>query len=286
MSPEIDQYGVAGHPVSHSWLPFIHGWFARDTGQAMSYRLYDFAPGELLERSQQFFRKGGRGLNVSLPHKLAAVDVAAEVSTRAARAGAVNTLVILKDGTIVGDNTEGAGLVRDLGANLGISSLAHRRVLIIGAGAAAHSALGPLLALRPEQVVVANRTAAKAEALVRPFTGVGPVDGVGLRYIRGGAFDLILHAASWTRAAEMAPLPAALVGPQTVCYDLSYGLSCTPFERWARAAGCKQVEQGWGMLVEQAAESFRLWRGIRPETAGVLAALKEHAAQRPHRQQA
>jgi shikimate dehydrogenase len=276
MSPDTDQYGVAGHPVSHSWSPFIHGWFARDTGQEMSYRLYDFPPAEFLDRTRQFFIRGGRGLNVTLPHKIAAVDVANDLTSRAAHAGAVNTLAVQENGSIIGDNTDGVGLVRDLRDNIGVT-IRHQRVLMIGAGGAARGALAPLLALGPGELVIANRTPERATELAKSFARFGPVEGVGLRYISGGSFDLIINTTSAGLSGEMAPLPAALIGPQTVCYDMSYSTNGTPFTRWAVAQGCTDVEQGWGMLVEQAAESFRVWRGIRPDTAGVLAALKEHA---------
>lgn len=276
MTPDTDQYGVAGHPVSHSWSPFIHGWFARDTGQDMAYRLYDFTPAELLDRAREFFHRGGRGLNVTLPHKIAAVNVATELTTRAAHAGAVNTLTLQQDGTIIGDNTDGEGLVRDLSDNIGVM-LRDSRVLLIGAGGAARGALARLLSLSPSELVIANRTPERAADLAAVYARLGPVQGVGLRYISGGAFDLIINTTSAGLTGEMAPLPAALIGPQTVCYDMSYSTSGTPFVRWAMTQGCTHVEQGWGMLVEQAAESFRIWRGVRPRTTQVLAALKEHA---------
>jgi shikimate dehydrogenase len=285
MIAQIDQYGVAGHPVSHSWSPFIHGWFARETGQAMSYRLYDFTPEEFLELGQQFFDDGGCGLNVTLPHKIAAVDIATDLTQRAAQAGAVNTLAARQDGTILGDNTDGIGLVRDLCDNLGVT-IGERRVLMIGAGGAARGALAALLQLKPREIVIANRTPERAAALAQSFVRLGPVEGVGLRYITGGAFDLIINSTSAAISGEMAPLPAALIGPRTVCYDMSYGTGPTPFTRWASAQGCQKVRQGWGMLVEQAAESFFIWRGVRPETQAVLAALKERARPRPRRRHA
>ena len=159
-----DRYGVVGHPVGHSWSPFIHGLFARDTGQAMSYRLYDFTPEEFAARVREFFTQGGRGLNVTVPHKIAAVDIASELSTRAAHAGAVNTLAMQQDGTILGDNTDGAGLVRDLCDNLGLVII-RRRILIVGAGGATRGVLAPLLALGPTELVIANRTPERGRTL-------------------------------------------------------------------------------------------------------------------------
>jgi shikimate dehydrogenase len=269
-----DQYGVVGHPVAHSWSPFIHGLFGRATGQAMSYRLYDFTPAEFHERVREFFAQGGRGLNITLPHKIAAVDVADDLTARAAHATAVNTLAVRGDGTILGDNTDGTGLVRDLCDNQGIV-ITHRRILIIGAGGASRGVLAGLLALSPSEIVIANRTAERAEALAKAFEKLGTTRGVGFRYISGGAFDLIINATSASLSGEIPAVPAGAVGTDTVCYDMAYGKSDTPFVRWALKLGCARALQGWGMLVEQAAESFRVWRGVRPSTAPVLAALKE-----------
>lgn len=275
MDPKKDRYGVVGHPVAHSWSPFIQGLFARDTGQSMSYRLYDFPPAEFAPRVRDFFTLGGRGLNVTLPHKIAAVKVANELTTRATHAGAVNTLAAQKDGTLLGDNTDGVGLVRDLCDNLGLVII-RRRILIIGAGGATRGILGPLLSLEPSGIVIANRTAERARTLASAFTQLGSVQGTGLRDI-SGAFDVIVNATSASLSGEIPEVPASVVGPETVCYDMSYGKADTPFIKWALNLGCARAFQGWGMLVEQAAESFRVWRGIRPATASVLTALKERA---------
>lgn len=271
-----DRYGVVGHPVGHSWSPFIHGLFARDTGQAMSYRLYDFTPEEFEARVRDFFTLGGRGLNVTVPHKIAAVDIASELSTRAAHAGAVNTLAMQQDGTILGDNTDGAGLVRDLCDNLGLVII-RRRILIVGAGGATRGVLAPLLALGPTEVVIANRTPERAQDLARAFVKLGPVQGMGIRDISGGPFDLVINATSASLSGELPPMADSVVGPETVCYDMAYGKTDSPFVQWSLKRGCARAVQGWGMLVEQAAESFRLWRGLKPGTASVLSALKERA---------
>jgi shikimate dehydrogenase len=271
-----DSYGVVGHPVAHSWSPFIHGLFARETGQSMTYRLYDFTPEEFEPRLREFFAQGGCGLNITVPHKLTAVDAAAELTTRAAHAGAVNTLALQKDGTLLGDNTDGAGLVRDLCDNLGLVII-RRRILIVGAGGAARGVMAPLLALEPSEVVIANRTAERAEGLAKAFQKIGPVQGVGIRYISGGAFDLVINATSASLTNELPPMTNAIIGPETVCYDMAYGKTDTPFVQWSLKQGCARAVQGWGMLVEQAAESFRVWRGLKPSTGGVLTALKERA---------
>jgi shikimate dehydrogenase len=273
----LDQYGVVGHPVAHSWSPFIHGLFSRETGQSMSYRLYDFNPEEFHERVRDFFKQGGRGLNITLPHKITAVDVADDLTARAAHAAAVNTFVVRNDGTILGDNTDGTGLVRDLCDNQGIV-ITHRRILIIGAGGACRGVLAPLLALSPAEIVIANRTSERAETLAKAFEKLGTTRGVGFRYISGGVFDLIINATSASLSGDIPAVPTSVIGPDTVCYDMAYGKTDTPFVRWALKLGCTRALQGWGMLVEQAAESFRVWRGMRPSTAPVLAALKERAA--------
>jgi shikimate dehydrogenase len=273
MSPVPDQYGVVGHPVSHSLSPFIHGLFARETAQEMSYRPFDVKPEDFRARVQEFFDNGGRGLNVTLPHKIAAVDVAHELTARAAHAAAVNTLAVKGDG-ILGDNTDGAGLVRDLCDNLGLV-ITNRRVLVIGAGGATRGILAPLLGLEPTLVVIANRTPERAEALAAAFSDLGATQGVAFEHIEGAPFDLIINATSASLSGDMPPIPDGAIAAQTVCYDLAYGRSATAFVRWARSKGCGRAIQGLGMLVEQAAESFRLWRGVRPATARVLDALRE-----------
>ena len=272
-SPAVDQYGVFGHPVGHSLSPFIHGVFARDTGQQISYRAYDVTPEEFTERVQRFFAEGGRGLNITLPHKIAAVELAQQLTARAAHAAAVNTLAWHNDG-VLGDNTDGVGLVRDLCDNLGLI-ITQRRLLILGAGGATRGVLAPLLGLEPAIVMIANRTPERAEALAAAFADLGVTQGVGFAYVGDTPFDLIINATSASLSGDIPPIPAGAIGPQTVCYDLAYGRSAMAFVRWARQSGCANAVQGLGMLVEQAAESFRLWRGLRPQTASVIAALKE-----------
>ena len=273
MSSAVDQYGVFGHPVGHSFSPFIHGVFARDTGQQMSYRAYDVEPQEFGTRVQEFFGGGGRGLNITLPHKVAAVEIVQELTARAAHAAAVNTLALQDDNIILGDNTDGAGLVRDLCDNLRLV-ITQRRLLILGAGGATRGVLAPLLGLEPAIVVIANRTPERAEALAAAFADLGVTQGVGFGYVGDTPFDLIINATSASLSGDIPPIPASAIGPQTICYDLAYGRSAMGFVRWAQRAGCALAVQGLGMLVEQAAESFRLWRGVRPDTGQVLAVLK------------
>jgi shikimate dehydrogenase len=271
MNAPPDQYGVIGHPVAHSWSPFIHGLFARQTEQAMVYRRFDVPPAKFRRHVLHFFLHGGRGLNVTLPHKVAAVELANELTPRAERAGAVNTLMI-QSKKILGDNTDGEGLVRDLQDNCRLS-VTGTRILILGAGGAARGVLAPLLALRPSEIVIANRTAARAAALAGEFAQLGNVIGCGFDSAVLTDFDLIINATSASTGGEAPAIASTLVSERTTCYDLAYSQEKTPFVRWAESQGCARALQGWGMLVEQAAESFSLWRGVRPQTAPVLQAL-------------
>lgn len=268
-----DQYGVVGHPIAHSLSPFIHGLFARQTGENLVYRLHDVRPEHFRSFVLEFFSRGGRGLNVTVPHKVAAAELANELTPRAERAGAANTLAMQDDNRILGDNTDGAGLVHDIRDNLGVS-VARRRVLLVGAGGATRGVLAPLLILQPEEVIVANRTADRARQLAAQFADLGTIHGAGFDQLEGTPFDVVINATSASLAGEVPSVPASIIGRNTFCYDMAYGKTDTPFVRWALEHGATRAEQGWGMLVEQAAESFCLWRRVRPQTAPVLAALK------------
>jgi shikimate dehydrogenase len=276
LSESPDEYGVIGHPVSHSRSPFIHGIFAQQTGQNIIYRLHDVSPENLPTFVLDFWRRGGKGLNVTVPHKIGASGMVRAMSERATRAGAVNTLLMDEDG-ITGDNTDGAGLVRDLTVNLKVA-LAGARILLVGSGGAARGVIGPLLDESPELITIAGRSAARAAALGRQFAALGPVLGYGLDAIASGAFDVVINATSAGLAGEAPAIPASVLTHSTFCYDMSYAKAGTAFLQWARDKGAKRSAQGWGMLVEQAAESFELWRGVRPSTAGVLAALVSGSA--------
>jgi shikimate dehydrogenase len=272
MNTPPDQYGVIGHPVAHSWSPFIHGLFARQTEQAMVYRRFDVPPAKFRRHVLHFFLHGGRGLNVTLPHKVAAAELANELTPRAERARAVNTLMMQSENEILGDNTDGEGLVRDLRDNYSVP-ITGTRILILGAGGAARGILAPLLELKPAEIVIANRTAARASVLAREFAQLGTLIGCGFDSAMPTDFDLIINATSASVDGDAPTVAAGLVTDRTICYDMAYGKEKTPFVIWAESVGCARALQGWGMLVEQAAESFSVWRGIRPETAPVLAAL-------------
>jgi shikimate dehydrogenase len=267
-----DQYGLAGHPVAHSWSPFIHGMFAKATGENIVYRLYDFLPEEFRREALRLLTSGVRGLNVTVPHKQAAAELVNELTPRAARAQAVNAIALRDDATLLGDNTDGIGLVTDLEHNLGFA-LADQRVLLLGAGGAVRGVLGPLLERRVREIVIANRTPTRARTLAAEFRDLGAVTACGFADIDGPPFDLVVNGTSASLAGEMPELPPGTVDRHTACYDMAYGRGETTFTRWARAQHASRVEKGWGMLVEQAATAFALWRGKRPDTRPVLAAL-------------
>jgi shikimate dehydrogenase len=267
-----DQYGVVGHPISHSWSPFIHGLFAKQTDQLINYRLYDIAPGNFRAQVLEFFTRGGRGLNVTVPHKEAAAELANELTARADRAGAVNTLVLNPDHTLLGDNTDGHGLVTDLQKNLGLG-IANERLLILGAGGATRGVIEPLLSMGPTEIVIANRTPDRAINLASLFADLGSVRGCGFQDVGDEPFDIVINATAAGLAGAVPDVAGSVIAGHTVCYDMSYSKSATPFVTWAIEQGCARAHKGWGMLVEQAAESFTLWRGVRPDTEPVLAAL-------------
>ena len=271
----MDRYAVIGNPIAHSKSPQIHAAFARQTGQELSYEAL-LAPVDGFAQTVADFRAhGGRGLNVTVPFKLEAFALAERHTARAQAAGAVNTLAFGADG-ILGDNTDGAGLVRDLTANLDFA-LAGRRILLLGAGGATRGVLLPLLDSRPARLTIANRTVAKAEALSTLFAaraGDTALDACGFDALAGRRFDLVINATAASLADELPPLPPGLYAEGALAYDMMYARAPTRFMRAALADGAARVADGLGMLVEQAAESFTLWRGVRPDSAPVLAELR------------
>ncbi len=262
-----DLYGLIGHPVAHSRSPLIHRLFAAQTGQDMSYVLLDADPAEFDDVVADFRNRGGKGLNVTVPHKEAAFRLSGPRTERARMAGAVNTLA-WQDGDLLGDNTDGAGLVRDLQTNLGIR-LEDATILVAGAGGAASGIIGPLLDCGAGCIVIANRTPERADTLVARFRSCPQLQSAPFPEVRGD-FDLIINATSASLSGQVPPVPDTAVGPTTFCYDLMYSKDPTAFLAWAVARGARDSADGLGMLVEQAAESFLVWRGIRPATAPVL----------------
>ena len=268
-STTVDRYGVMGYPVSHSRSPLIHRLFAMQTGQELQYELLQVSPDKLETAIHQFQRTGGKGLNITLPHKAAVAKLVDQTSYRAQIAGAVNTLTF-KDGEIHGDNTDGVGLLRDLTVNLGLN-LNHANILILGAGGATRGIVAPLLETQAASLCIANRTLGRAVALVDQFKDMGPVSSCRFDSVPvTEPYDLVINATSASVRGEIPPYPEAVISAATFCYDLSYSLSPTPFVVWARERGCAQSVMGWGMLVEQAAESFYIWRDVMPDTAPVL----------------
>lgn len=274
---EKDRYALFGNPVKHSKSPEIHAMFAQQCGQNMQYRAIRIDLGGFAEAAATFFAGGGSGLNVTVPFKQDAFEFADRVSERAARAGAVNTLSRAADGRVEGDNTDGVGLVRDLVTNLGWV-VRESSVLLVGAGGAARGVLEPLLLEKPEELLVVNRTAGRAEQLVASFSDLGRVAGGGLDLVDGRQFDLVINATSAGLAGELPELPGSVLRERSCCYDMVYGDEPTPFMRWAAHHAAWAVADGLGMLVEQAAESFHIWRDARPDTRPVISRLREGMA--------
>ena len=274
----VDRYAVLGNPVAHSRSPLIHAAFARQTGQLISYQRVLCPLDGFADSVRAFQAAGGRGCNVTVPFKFEARDLAVRCSDRAALAGAANVLRFDADGCFA-DNSDGIGLVRDIEHGAGMP-LAGKRVLLVGAGGAAAGVLGPLLQAQPAAVVVANRTADKALALVDRHADLARKHGAALHATGldapGTGFDIVLNASASSLQGAASPVRASVLAPGALAVDLMYGPTAEPFLAWARAAGA-QARDGLGMLVEQAAEAFWLWRGVRPETAPVLQALREQA---------
>jgi shikimate dehydrogenase len=250
--------------------------FAKASAQNLVYRLFDISPDNFRRDALRLFAGGLKGLNVTLPHKQAAAELVNELTPRAERARAVNTIAFFEDTSLLGDNTDGLGLTADLEKNLGLA-LADKRVLILGAGGAVRGVLGPLMERDLRAVVIANRTPERARKLAKEFADMGEISGCGFSEVSGPAYDLIINATSVSLQGEMPQMPVGIVGEQSICYDMAYGRGHTPFTLWAKSLHAARTTKGWGMLVEQAAESFLLWRGIRPDTGPVRQALAQHA---------
>ena len=275
----MDRYALIGHPVEHSKSPLIHAAFARQTQQELSYRALPAPLDGFPDTVKMFRAEGGRGANITVPFKIEACSLATRLTERARMAGAVNTFTFADD-AIVGDNTDGIGLVRDLIVNLACP-LAGRRILLLGAGGAARGVLFPLFQTKPASLTIANRTIERAQELrtaFTPYAGQTAFTAGGFEDLGGWEFDVVINATSASLENKTLPLPSSIFAPDAFAYDMMYGTGGTPFLAWARAAGAAQSSDGLGMLVEQAAESFTLWRGVRPQSASVLSKLRRKLA--------
>ena len=263
------RFAVVGNPVSHSKSPMIHSLFARQTGKQLQYTREEVAPDCFTEFVQQFFTDGGSGLNVTVPFKEQAFELAQVHSKRARQARAVNTLYLDDQHRLCGDNTDGIGLVRDMRDNHGIA-IVGKRLLMIGAGGAVRGALGSLAEEAPESITLVNRTLSRAVTLRKEFSGLAEIKVHSFEDQLDGPFELVINGTSTGLQGEAPPLSPDAIGTQTCCYDMMYSSQDTPFMDWARQQGAIEVLDGVGMLVEQAAESFSIWLNVKPNTASII----------------
>jgi len=271
--PRVDDYAVMGNPIKHSKSPKIHSLFAKQTNQSIDYKAIQVDTGGFKQAVGNFAAHKGKGLNVTVPFKEEAWALVNERSERAEYAGAVNTIKFLEDGRTYGDNTDGVGLVNDLKSNYKVN-LSAKRILLMGAGGASRGVLAPLLNEKPEYLVIVNRTVSKAKELAEHFEALGHISGCGYEDLGSQQFDIIINATAASLQGELPPLPDNLVSQDGCCYDMMYGQQ-TPFMQWAKQQGVGLITDGLGMLVEQAAESFFIWRNVKPDTTAVLNMLKQ-----------
>jgi shikimate dehydrogenase len=268
-----DRYCVFGNPIGHSKSPVIHAAFARQTGEDIQYTAIPAPLDGFDEAVDAFISDGGRGANVTVPFKQEAFLLVTRLTPRAELAGAVNTLVFDGD-EVIGDNTDGVGLLRDITINLRCP-IEGKRVLLLGAGGAARGVVGPLLEAHPESLTVANRTVPRAKVVSERFAHLGPVSGCGYEELAGQSFDIVINATSASLSGQMPALPEGIFAPGSLAYKMMYGLGDTPFRAFARNQGAGMITEGLGMLVEQAAESFFVWRGVRPACLPVMDLLQK-----------
>jgi shikimate dehydrogenase len=278
----MDKYAVVGNPIKHSLSPQIHTRFASETGQSLEYLALELDSEHFEEQIRQLIVNGYKGVNVTVPFKEKAWAMADRLSPRAKDAGAVNTLIFQQDGQIAGDNTDGIGITRDMITNHKIL-IRHRRVLVLGAGGAVRGVLGPLLAQKPQQLTIANRTLDKAETLVEQFSDSyqdsTELNACSYQDLGRDKYDLIINGTSAGLNNEIPPLPDDILGINSICYDMMYNSrQPTAFVKWAQDRGALRAFDGLGMLVEQAAEAFFIWRGVRPETAQLIIDLRADPA--------
>ena len=271
----IDRYAVVGNPIRHSLSPQIHRLFAEQTQQHMRYEAIELSIDNFAVQIQELQQQGLRGANVTVPFKQQAWKICRQTSPRAEQAGAVNTLIFMENGEISGDNTDGVGFTRDLTVNHKVP-VQHQKILIHGAGGAARGVLAPLLALEPENITIANRTLRKAEQLALDFKSVGDISTCSYEDLGSEKFDLIINATAAGLNNQVPPVGEEVLGSHSICYDMMYHLgSPTAFVAWAQGQGVASAIDGLGMLVEQAAESFYIWRGVRVNTTKVIKSLRQ-----------
>jgi shikimate dehydrogenase len=269
MAENIDHYAVFGNPIAHSKSPQIHTLFAKQTKQPLIYTAELAEIGEFDQAVKEFIQNNGKGLNVTVPFKEDAWLCSAIHSERAKRAGAVNTLVVQADGTLYGDTTDGTGLVRDLIQNHDIP-IKDKNILIVGAGGAVRGVLEALLEQQPKSLLIANRTKQKAVQLAKSFSDLGNISGCGLDELTDANFDIVINGTSASLQGDLPPLPDTIFRKNSCSYDMMYSAQATPFMQWSTDNGAGKVFDGLGMLVEQAAESFYIWRNAKPETKPVI----------------
>ncbi len=274
LHPTRDNYCVFGNPVAHSLSPVIHTLFAEQTGQPVHYQAIQVPSDQFAETLLRFRDRGGKGLSVTIPFKLDACDAADELTERALQAGAVNTIWFDEQSRVHGDNTDGIGLVTDILQNLAVT-ITDKRILIIGAGGAVQGILGPLINERPAQIVITNRTIARAEKLRQRFSASGLVNTLPFEQLDQGGFDIVINGTSTSLSNELPPVPATVFSGSVLSYDLMYAKTGTVFQSWSQQHGTEKAVDGLGMLVEQAAAAFEIWRGVRPETTAVIRAIKK-----------
>jgi len=270
---QVDRYAVVGNPVAHSLSPRIHASFAAQTAQKISYEAIEIPLDSFTNGIRDLQQKGFSGVNVTVPFKREAWELCDHLSTRARDAGAVNTLSFLADGSVAGDNTDGVGLTRDLVDNLGVA-IERKKILLLGAGGAVRGVLGPILALSPDRLTIANRTPQKAVALAQDFEQFGQIHAIAYESLGSASYDLIINGTAAGLSNQIPPITDSVLGENSVCYDMMYNISqATAFVDWAQFRAVKQVFDGRGMLVEQAAAAFHAWRGIYPRTAEIIRSL-------------
>ena len=267
-----DHYAVIGNPIKHSKSPLIHSEFAKQTGQDLDYITKEIPLDGLVEGLKQLQQAGFKGINVTVPFKEQVWQAVDTKSEHATRAGAVNTVVFNDDGTLYGDNTDGIGLCRDLIDNHHIE-LKGKRLLLLGAGGAARGVIEPLLSYQPEELIIANRTVSKAQDLADLFADFGTISGCGFEDLNG-SFDVIINATAASLQGEVPPLADDILNANASCYDMMYSNEDTAFIAWAKQHGAAKTVDGLGMLAEQAAEAFRIWRGVKPETQNIIETIR------------